>query len=148
MTMKASQREAALGALFTLLDGLPLQPNAIRRNLSLPERLSEHAMVFLRDGDMTQVDVTLSPVTYLWEHAASIEIYVAHPEASARDARMDELLQALGTLVLADPTLSGQIDHTEVMPPKFEDVTPEGSVGIKACTLDVVMHYASSHPLA
>ena len=65
MTMKASQREAALGALFTLLDGLPLQPNAIRRNSSLPERLSEHAMVFLRDGDMTQVDVTLgSPAQY------------------------------------------------------------------------------------
>lgn len=144
----ASKREQALESLFGLMALLPLGPGALRRNSTLPERLGDHAMVFLRDGDLTQEDVSLSPVSYQWAQSASVEIYIAHPEAAARDARMDEILKSLANLVLGDPTLGGMVDYTECFPPKFEDVTPEGGTGIKACTLEVAMHYLSSHPLA
>ncbi len=38
--------------------------NVPKRNSALPERMTEHSMVVLRDGDMNEVDVMLSPLTY------------------------------------------------------------------------------------
>jgi len=73
---------------------------------------------------------------------------VSHPDGAERDARMDVLLKRFSELVSADRTLGGVVEFTQIHPPKFEEVAPDGAVGIKACTLDVVMHYASSDPLS
>jgi len=143
-----SKREEAVGALFQLLGQLPLGGNVPKRNSALPERMTEHAMVVLRDGDMNEVEVMLSPLTYQWEHSANLEVYVSHPDGAERDARMDALLKLFSVLVTADRTLGGVVEFIEIHPPKFEEVAPDGAVGIKACTLDVVMHYASSDPLS
>ena len=143
-----SKREEAVGALFQLLGQLPLGGNVPKRNSALPERMTEHSMVVLRDGDMNEVDVMLSPLTYQWEHSANLEVYVSHPDGAERDARMDVLLKRFSELVTADRTLGGVVEFTQIHPPKFEEVAPDGAVGIKACNLDVVMHYASSDPLA
>ena len=67
-----SKREEAVGALFQLLGQLPLGGNVPKRNSVLPERMTEHSMVVLRDGDMNEVDVMLSPLTYQWEHSANL----------------------------------------------------------------------------
>jgi hypothetical protein len=143
-----SKREEAVGALFQLLGQLPLGGNVPKRNSALPERMTEHSMVVLRDGDMNEVDVMLSPLTYQWEHSANLEVYVSHPDGAERDARMDVLLKRFSELVTADRTLGGVVQFTQIHPPKFEEVAPDGALGIKACTLDVVMHYASSDPLS
>ena len=143
-----SKREEAIGALFQLLGQLPLGGTVPKRNSALPERMTEHAMVVLRDGDMNEVEVMPSPLTYQWEHSANLEVYVSHPNGAERDARMDALLKQFSVLVSADRTLGGVVEFIEIHPPKFEEVAPDGAVGIKACTLDVVMHYASRDPLA
>ncbi len=146
MSQRPSQRESAIGALFAVLGQLSLGVMT-KRNASLPERLSEHAMAVLRDGEMGEPEVSLSPLTYHWQHQVAIEIFIADPDASERDKRMDGLLVELAALIEADRTLGGVIEYAEIGPPKFDELAPDGVSGIKACLLPVVLHYSSSGPL-
>ena len=141
-----SQREIAIGALFAVLGQLSLG-TTVKRNAALPERIADHAMAILRDGEMGEPEVSLSPLTYHWQHQVAIELFVAHLDASARDARMDGLLTELATLIEADRTLGGVIEYAEIGPPKFDELAPDGTSGIKACVLPVVLHYSSPGPL-
>ena len=144
-----SQRENAIGALFAVLGQLSLGTSGttVKRNAALPERSADHAMAILRDGEMGEPEVSLSPLTYHWQHQVAIELFVADPDASARDARMDGLLVELATLIDMDRTLGGQVEYAEIGPPKFDELAPDGTSGIKACLLPVVLHYSSPGPL-
>ena len=141
-----SQRENAIGALFAVLGQLSLG-TTVKRNASLPERIADHAMAILRDGEMGEPEVSLSPLTYHWQHQVAIELFVADPDAAARDARMDSLLSDLAILIEADRTLAGVVEYAEIGPPKFDELAPEGTSGIKACLLPVILHYSSSGSL-
>jgi hypothetical protein len=141
-----SQRENAIGALFAVLGELSLGAT-VKRNAALPERVSDQAMAILRDGEMGEPEVSLSPLTYHWQHQVAIELFVADPDARARDARMDGLLVELATLIEADRTLGGVIEYAEIGTPKFDELAPDGTGGIKACLLTVVLHYSSPGPL-
>jgi len=142
-----SQRESAIGALFAVLGQLSLG-TMVKRNAALPERIADHAMVILRDGEMGEPEVSLSPLTYHWQHQVAIELFVADPDAAARDSRMDGLLTELATLIEADRTLAGVVEYAEIGQPKFDELAPEGTSGIKACLLPVVLHYSSAGPLS
>ena len=142
-----SQRENAIGALFTVLGQLSLG-TMVKRNAALPERIADHAMTILRDGEMGEPEVSLSPLTYHWQHQVAIELFVADPDASTRDARMDGLLTELATLIEADRTLAAVVEYAEIGQPKFDELAPEGTSGIKACLLPVVLHYSSAGPLS
>ena len=142
-----SQRENAIGAVFALLGQLTLG-TTVKRNAALPERVADHAMAILRDGDMGEPEVSLSPLTYHWQHQVAIELFVADPDAAARDARMDGLLVELATLIDMDRTLGGQVEYAEIGPPQFDELAPDGTSGIKACLLPVVLHYSSAGPLS
>jgi len=141
-----SQRENAIGALLAVLGQLSLG-TTVKRNASLPERIADHAMAILRDGEMGDPDVSLSPLMYHWQHQVAIELFVADPNAAARDARMDSLLTDLAVLIESDRTLTGVVEYAEIGPPKFDELAPEGTSGIKTCLLPVVLHYSSSGPL-
>ena len=141
-----SQRENAIGALFAVLGQLSLG-TTVKRNTALPERIADHAMAILRDGEMGEPEVSLSPLTYHWQHQVAIELFVADPDVAVRDARMDGLLVELAVLIEQDRTLGGVIEYAEIGPPKFDELAPDGTSGIKACLLPVVLHYSSSGPL-
>ena len=141
-----SQRENAIGALFAVLGQLSLA-TTVKRNAALPERIADHAMAILRDGEMGEPEASLSPLTYHWQHQVAIELFVANPDASTRDSRMDGLLTELASLIEADRTLAGVVEYAEIGQPKFDELAPEGTSGIKACLLPVVLHYSSSGSL-
>ena len=141
-----SQRENAIGALFSVLGQLSLG-TMVKRNAALPERIADHAMAILRDGEMGEPEVSLSPLTYHWQHHVAIELFVADPDAAARDSRMDGLLTELAALIETDRTIGGVIEYAEIGPPKFDELAPDGTSGIKACLLPVVLHYSSAGPL-
>jgi len=144
-----SQRENAIGALFAVLGQLSLGTSGatVKRNAALPERIADHAMAILRDGEMGEPEVSLSPLTYHWQHQVAIELFVAEPDTRARETRMDGLLVELAALIEQDRTLGGQIEYAEIGPPKFDELAPDGTSGIKACLLPVVLHYSSTGPL-
>lgn len=141
-----SQRENAIGALFALLGKLSLGAT-VKRNAALPERVTDQAMAILRDGEMGEPDVSLSPLTYHWQHQVTIELFVADPDTAARHVRMDGLLVELAALIDLDRTLGGVIEYAEIGSPKFDELAPDGTSGIKACLLPVILHYSSSGPL-
>jgi len=142
-----SQRENAIGALFAVLGQLSLG-TVVKRNAALPERIADHAMTILRDGEMGEPEVSLSPLTYHWQHQVAIELFVADPDTSTRDSRMDGLLTELAFLIEADRTLAGVVEYAEIGQPRFDELAPEGTSGIKACLLPVVLHYSSAGPLS
>ena len=160
MTYKVSQRERAIGALFAVLGqltlgqalgptlGPTLGSTLVKRNSALPERLSDHAMAILRDGVMGEPELTLSPVMYHWQHETLVELFVADPDAARRDARMDALLTELATLIEMERTLGDVVNYCEIGPPKFDELGADGTSGIKACSLSVVLHYSSAGPLS
>ena len=142
-----SQRENAIGALFAVLGQLSLG-TTVKRNAALPERIADHVMAILRNGEMGEPEVSLSPLTYHWQHQVAIELFVADPDASTRDSRMDGLLTELASLIEANRTLAGVVEYAEIGQPKFDELAPEGTSGIKACLLPVVLHYSSAGPLS
>ena len=143
-----SPRETALRALLVLLEGIPLPSGAVKRNSAVPERVADQVLVILRDGDLGEPEVSLSPLTYHWQHEASLEIFIANAEAVERDARMDGLLVQLGVVLAANPGLGGAVDFCAAGVPKFEDLSIEGAAGIKTCVLPLILHYSSASPLA
>ena len=151
MTYKVSQRERAIGALFAVLGQLTLGqasgPTLLKRNSALPERLSDHAMAILRDGEMGEPELTLSPVMYHWQHETLVELFVADPDAARRDARMDALLVQLDELLAANPGLGGAVEFCVASTPKFEELFVEGAAGIKSCVVPIVLHYSSASAL-
>ncbi len=61
---------------------------------------------------------------------------------------MDGLLTELAFLIETDRTLAGVVEYAEIGQPKFDELAPEGTSGIKACLLPVVLHYSSAGPLS
>jgi hypothetical protein len=75
----------------------------VLRNEVLPARIPPDGLVVVRDGDPGEPEVTLNPVTYLWQHRAEIEVVVEAATAAARDAALDALLVTIGATLSADP---------------------------------------------
>ena len=142
--MTTTRREYVLQALSERLSTLPI---TFKRNDPLPERVPADGLLILRDGEMGEPEVLLSPLTYSWEHEARIELFVAAPTAAERDRKMDALLAQLGALIKVNPSLGGAVEYAEVQAPKFEDIAPEGAAAIRACEVKVLLHYTSSGPL-
>lgn len=141
-----SRRETVLSALFALLDGA--LSARVLRNEPLPERIPQDGLVILRDGEPGEPSVTLSPVSYLYEHRAELDVAVQGPGAAVRDAAFDTLLGVIATAIAADRTLGGLADRIEALAPVPSEIAVEGAVPIKAATVPVILIYATTDPLS
>lgn len=137
-----SVREQVLGAIALRLE--TVAGLTVRRNEALPEKIPISGLAILRDGDPGDPDVVLSPLTYLWRHAAPVEIVVQHGDAAERDRRSDELVEAVTAALLTDRNLGGLADWLEASPPSADLLPVEGAAAIKAATLTVTIHYATT----
>ncbi len=138
----ASTRETILAALHARLQTLAA---TVLRGEALPERVPAAGLIILRDGDPGEPEVTLSPLTYFYEHRAEIEVVIQ--SGSGRDALFDDLTGAIGALLAADRTLGGLCDWVEAEAPEPTDLPIEGAAALKAAVIIVVLHYASADPL-
>lgn len=148
----SSQREAALTALTAVLRAALPAAN-IRRNAKLGLEVPEGGLLILRDGEMGEpVDVTLNPVTYLWEHIALLEVLVQGPEPKddqpdPRDAALDQLLLAVDGALAADPTLGGLVDRAEPRSAELSNLAIDGAPGLKGAVVPVALTYVTSSAL-
>lgn len=138
-----STSETVLLALNALLQPLA---GAVERNTVIPTRVPSRGLIILRDGDPGQPEYTMSPLTYHYEHAAEIEIYVQKDKANV-DAAFDALRSAIGAAIVADRTLGGLCDWVEPFAPQAIDLPGEDSVTVKAATISVMLHYSTTQPL-
>lgn len=138
-----TKREDVLSALFLGLQSLDA---TVLRGDVLPERVPSAGIMILRDGDPGEPEVTLSPLAYHYEHRAEIEVVVQG--ATSRNETFDALVAALGSILASDRTLGGLCDWVEPQAPEPVDLPIEGAASLKAAVVPVVLHYATSDPLA
>ncbi|MEO5337964.1 MAG: acyl-CoA transferase [Magnetospirillum sp. WYHS-4] len=140
-----TRREEVLTALLGRLQAVPAV--TVKREEPLPEKVPAGRLVILRDGDPGEPEVLLSPLTYLWQHRADIEVIVQTAPIEA-PAALDVLLAEIGSALSADRTLGGLIDWVEWSAPQTRDLAIIGAAGLKGAVVTVTLHYASSDPLA
>ena len=134
-------RETILAALLARLSALPA--TALRGEV-LPARMPDEGLLILRDGEPGEPDVTLSPLTYHYQHRAEIEAVV---QGTDRDGAFDMLCASIGTVLAADRTLGGLCDWVEAEAPQPVDLPVEGAASLKAAVIRVSLFYATSDPL-
>jgi hypothetical protein len=140
-----TRREEILLALLVRLQTIP---NAIiKREEPLPEKVPAAGLVILRDGDPGEPEVLLSPLSYLWQHQAEIEV-VIQTSSNEASAALDILLSEIGAALADDRTLGGLVDWIEWTGPQTRDLAIDGAAGLKGAVVTVTLHYASSDPLA
>src|SRR5579872_5798782 len=100
----SSVREQILSALFANLQTLGTSTIKVYRNLDKPQKV-EGGLIIMRDGAAEQPDVLLSPLTYIYQHTAHVEVMVQNADAAARDSQLDALLVAIGAVITADRSL-------------------------------------------
>ena len=135
-------RETILAALHTRLQTLAAP---VLRGDDLPERIPATGMIILRDGKPGEPEVTLSPLTYFYEHRAELEVVIQ--AGSGRDTLFDALTAEIGAALAADRTLGDLCDWVEAEAPEPVDLPIEGAAALKAAVIILVLHYASPDPL-
>ena len=138
-----SKRETILATLNARLQSLTAP---VLRGEVLPERIPATGLIILRDGKPGEPELTLSPLTYFYEHRAELEVVIQ--AGSGRDVLFDALTAAIGQTLSADRTLGGLCDWVEAEAPEPIDLPIEGAAALKAAVIIVVLHYASPDPLS
>jgi hypothetical protein len=140
-----TRREEVLAALLGCLQAVPAA--SVKREEPLPEKVPACGLVILRDGDPGEPEVLLSPLTYLWQHRAEIEVIVQTIPAEA-PAALDALLAEVGSALSVDRNLGGLVDWVEWSAPQTRDLAIDGAAGFKGAVVTVTLHYVSSDPLS
>lgn len=138
--------ETILKALLAALATAAPAGASVTRNTALPVAIPAAGAIVLRDGATGDPEVLLSPLTYLYDHAAEIDLIVAAPD-STRDAVFDTLVRAVGAAVTADRTLGGLCDWVELGPPAPVELAEDGAVTAKAATITATLSYATDSPV-
>ena len=139
-------RETILQSLFAALQSVPAA--TVLRGAVLPERIPSGGLLILRDGAPGAPETTLSPLTWHYQHRAEIEAVVEAGTPANRDAAFDALVLSLGAALAFDRSLGGLCDWIEAEAPEPVDLAVEGAAGLKAAVIPVILHYATSDPLA
>lgn len=138
-----TQRETILTSLADLLRTIPHVP--VLRGEVLPERIPPAGLMILRDGTPGEPSVTLSPLTYHFQHRAELEMIVQ--SATDRDTLFDALVAQVGAVIAADRTLRGLCDWVEPEAAEPVDLPVEGTASLKAGIIPIILHYATTDAL-
>lgn len=144
MEKSMSKREQVLNALFARLSSLP--DTEVKRNAVLPVKIPDKGLIVLRDGDVGEPDVLLSPACYVFHHKAEIEVLIQQDDAD-NDAKLDRVLEAIGRIISVDVTLSGLIDYMRAEPPEFIEQPVDGGLTIKGAVVPIVLEYTTTNAL-
>jgi hypothetical protein len=142
----SSIRETALQALFTLLQGVA--GVTVKRGEILPVKIPDSGLIILFDGEVTVAETLLSPLRYLIQHRAEVQVAVQKPSSSARNALLDGILTAIAGALTANPTLSGTVDVTVLEAPQVTDEPIEGAAGLKIASIPVLLEYIANTPIS
>ncbi len=138
-------RETVLQTLFETLQ--TISGPRVLRNEALPEKVPAGGLLILRDGDPGEPETILSPLSYYWQHLASLEVFVQASETTQRDALMDALFQNIAAALIADQTLGGLCDRVTPHAADTSSVVIEGAANIKAAIVPVELIYTTDSQL-
>lgn len=141
----SSVKETILHALHQRLQTLASSTILVTRNPGKAQKIPDGgSLVTLRDGDSGEPEVLLSPLTYIYQHEASIEVSVS---TMSPDTLLDTVLQSIGAVLEADRTLGGL---AEWMEPRAADILQddtEGAPALRLATIPVMIRFHTANPL-
>ena len=142
----ASKTEQILIALKSALEAIP--DVSIERNSAVPEKNPSAGLIILRDGTADEPEKVLGGFGGVYcRQDAEIEIYIENGDAAARDAAFDTLLQQIGTVLDADPTLGDLVFGMTYSRPEIDTEAVIGGPAIKAGTLIVAVEFEADTAL-
>lgn len=111
-----------------------------------PSRVPPDGLIVVRAGDPgPPVEVTMSPLTYWWDHAIPAEIIAGQPGEAALDA----MLVAIGDAIVDDRTLGGRCTWLEASSAGTEDVDADGAGSSpRGTAITITASYSTPSPLA
>ena len=139
-----SKRENVLIALNALITGNAAGATVLR-NFSLPKKIPNAGLVILRDGDPGEPEVTLSPLTYIYNHLAVVEVIVE--DGATQDAKFDGICAAIGARIEGNRTLGGLCDWVEGVAPEPVELVTEGGEPMKAAVVSILLIYSTTSPI-
>jgi len=143
-----SVREQILAAFFERLRTLESDNVKVLRNPDKVQKVPEGgAVIVLRDGASGDPDVLLSPLTYIYEHQAQLEIITNTAFAEQQETSLDEWLAGIGGLIEADRTIGGLAEWAEAQAPEFLQEAIEGAPAMRAATVTVLLRFHTANPL-
>lgn len=110
---------------------------------SFPETIGAGGTVLGFPGNPGEPQIDLSPPCYNYEHEIPIEVAAA---AGAGGLTLDEMLEAIGNAVEADPYLGDLCHYLEATAPVREDRTLQ-DVTINWAEFSLVAQYSTAQPL-
>lgn len=141
-----SRTEQILEAIKALLITVP--GGKVERNTAAPEKVPTGGLIVLRDGDPGEPETALGGFGGIYySHNIEIEIYIEDGNATARDTAFDALVQAIGTVLEADPTLGGLVFGMSYARPQTDTEAVTGAPAIKTGTIIVTVEYETTSPL-
>ena len=144
--MPVSKTEQILGVLMARLE--TITGATVERNSAVPEKIPTGGLIILRDGTADEPEKPLGGFGGIYcRQNAEIEIYVENGDAAARDAAFDILLQQIGTVLDADPTLGGLAFGMTYSRPEIDTEAVIGGPAIKAGTLIVAIEFEADTAL-
>lgn len=144
----SSIREQILAAIFERLRTLESDNVKVLRNPDKVQKVPEGgAVIVLRDGVSGDPEVLLSPLTYIYEHQAALEIIINTAFAEQQEMSLDELLAGIGTIIEADRTIGGLAEWAEAQAPEFLQEAIEGAPAMRAATVTVLLRFHTANPL-
>ncbi len=144
-----SVRETALSALYERLQ--TISGSLVQRNEMYPERIPSGGIISLEDGEPGEPEVTLSPLTYHYQHQAEVICAVQRVRSADRDALLDDLLRQVGNAITSDgmdTTLGGAVEYVEMQAPVTEGVSTEGAEGLKVAVMPVILFFSTNSPVS
>ena len=144
--MATSKTEQIIDSLRVQLE--TLSGVKVERNTSVPETIPAGGLIVLRDGDPGEPEQALGGFGSVYcAHGVEVELYVENGDAADRDAAFDALLQAIGTVLDADPTLGGLVFGMTYGRPAINTEAVAGAPAIKTGTIIVTVEYETDSPL-
>lgn len=139
-----TKREHVLSALADLLSGVA----RTERNpaAALPATIPAGGLLVMRDGDPGEPEAVLSPLTYTYDHAVQVEVFVPPSSAGGGNGARDTLLAAVGAALANDPTLGGTAENAVPSAPLVLH-GPPGSGAPVAAALTITVTYTTPSPL-
>lgn len=143
--------ETALEALKTLLspmvsefDGLSVVRNPENE---LPTDATERSKIAVRDGTTGDPEISLSPMSYEYEHEAAIALSVVKTGSGDADAIFATLVARIVELIDADQTLGGAVDWAQLGALNTDEVDENVMAGFKAAIIPVTLFYTTDRAL-
>jgi len=142
----SSVRETALQALQAVLQTVPSV--TVKRNEILPVKIPDAGLIILFDGEVTVAETLLSPLRYLIQHRAEMQVAVQKATPAARDTTLDGILTNIAAAITTNLTLSGVVDVAMLEAPQFTEEPVEGAAGLKIASIPVLLEYVATTPIS